>query len=151
MKPYLFLLVGAALLTAGAAQAQMRGHHGGMMIKAADADGDGAVAEDEFLDLLEENFEWMDRNGDQVLDAEDRSPVMRRMAEIREESGDEPRWKGRRDGLDANDDGAVSWEETRDRALERFAEIDADDNGSVSAGELEAARPERRHGRRGDR
>ncbi len=151
MKPYAFLLAGAALLTAGAAQAQMHGHHGGMMIKAADADSDGAVTEDEFLELLEENFEWMDRNGDDVIDIDDRSPVMQRLVEMREESGEESRWKGRRGGMDANEDGAVSWDETRDNALERFAEIDVDENGSVDAVELEAAKPERRHDRRGER
>lgn len=151
MKPYAFLLAGAALLTAGAAQAQMHGHHDGVMIKAADGDGDGAVTEDEFLDLLEENFEWMDRNGDDLINMDDRSPVMQRLADIREESGEEPRWKGRHGGMDANEDGAVSWEETREKALERFGEVDADDNGSVSAEELEAAKPERRHGRRGGR
>lgn len=151
MKSYAFLLAGAALLTAGAAQAQMHGHHGGMMIKAADADGDGAVTEDEFLDLLAESFEWMDRNGDDVIDMDDRSPVMQRLMEMREESGEEPRWKDRHHGMDANEDGAVSWDETREKALERFAEVDADDNGSVSAEELEAAKPERRHGRRGHR
>ena len=158
-KAILLGAVSAILLAAGAAQAAgPRGHHGhaggGIMLKAADANGDDAVTQEEAASLQQEMIAWMDRNGDQVLDDADQSPVMQRLKAMRADSedGDEPR-RQRDHEIDANDDGQVTWAEYSAHHQARFAEMDANDDGQVTMEEAKENMPDRRKRffKRGDR
>lgn len=159
MKKAIFLSAASAvLLAAGVAQAVgPRGHHGhaggGIMLKAADANGDEAVTQEEAVSLQQEMFAWMDRNGDQVLDDADQSPVMQRLKAMRADSedGDEPRRQRDRE-IDANDDGQVTWAEFSAHHQARFAEMDANSDGQVTMEEAKENMPDRRkrHMKRGD-
>jgi hypothetical protein len=168
------MLAGAA---AEAAQpgGGMRGHHGGgrgspgghhghamMMLRAADANGDNSITRAEVDSLQAEMFDWMDRNGDGYLDDADQSPVHARLREIRQQdraerggNGDGRGWgrRGGRDGgprhmrADADEDGRVSRAEFLDRETRMFGRLDADENGTITPEELDAA-AERRQDRR---
>ena len=166
------LMTGAA----AQAQGGFGGHHGGgrggpgdhgmMMLRAADANGDNSITRAEVEALQAEMFDWMDRNGDGFLDDADESPMRARMRAIRAEDraarasgGNGPRDGrgqggqggpgGRRGmmGADADQDGRISREEFLAREDRMFARLDADENGVVTPGELDAA-VERRQDRR---
>ena len=112
------------------------------MLRAADANGDRSIARAEFDALAAETFEWRDRNADGVLDIDDQSPAMRRLAALREADADGSdrrprRWAGR-DGADADDDGRITREEFDAREAEMFARLDADSDGVVTPAELDA-------------
>jgi len=173
---WIFAAATAAVLVAAPALAgNDRGHghgrHGGghqrgamalHMLHAADANGDRSVTRAEVADLQNEMFDWLDRNADGVLNAEDRSPMARRMAALRAEhhaddadaddAGDGERRgrrgrRGRHHGgwahLDQNDDDAVSREEFTSRQTQMFDELDADSDGVITPDEIDARMEER--------
>lgn len=177
------LLAGSAMMLAGtAAQAQPgRGHDGndrggpgrggmehGMMLRAADANGDGSITQAEVNALQAEMFAWMDRTGDGYLDEADQSPMRQRMRAMHEADPDRaegPEGEGRRehrrgggerrgpDGengmhrADADGDNRISRAEFLGMDHPRFAELDQDSDGVISPAELDAA-ADRRHGHR---
>lgn len=185
MKRLMIFTALAAITLSGTALAQ--GHHGGpagerehrghgraaqglMMLGAADLNGDNSVTRAELAQLQLQEFDFRDRNSDGFLDAEDRSPVRQRLAEMREEHREtledealeDRRHRGRRgEGrrpnprqrlaqLDANEDGRISREEFMSRPTEMFDRLDSDDNDTVTPNELDAAmeqRAERRQAR----
>ena len=166
MKPSLLLMSAAslALSLSAAAEAQREsrfpgrdGPGGGreamMMLRAADADGDNIVTRAEVDQLRRETFEWMDRNGDGVLTIADRSPVHQRMARIREEeNADRPRFprglrgiRGRRDPVDADGNGEVSYDEFMAHESPLFERLDANSDDRITPDELDAAVERRRN------
>jgi len=150
-----------------------RGHgragHALMMLGAADLNGDNSVTRSEMVQLQGQEFEFRDRNSDGFLDAQDRSPVRQRMAEMRQERGEalgdeasEMRRHRRHDAserqgrghrlqqLDANEDNRISREEFLNRPTALFDRLDTDGNDTVTPEELDAAiaqRAERRQAR----
>ena len=161
------MLAGAAAEAAGPGGRGHHGGRGGpgghghamMMLRAADANGDNTITQAEVDALQAEMFDWMDRNGDGYLDDADQSPVHARLRELRAQDraarggadGEGRRW-GRRGGrhggpgdgprhlrADADDDGRVSRAEFLDRETRMFDRLDADENGSVTPEELDAA------------
>jgi len=149
-RTIIFTVAGAVILAAGAAQASgldPRPAAGGLLLKAADANDDNIITEAELSALQEEMFAWRDRNGDQVLSLEDRSPIAQRLVAKREAMGGSD-WD--RAGLpdpDADGDGAVSWEEYQQHHSARFAEIDANGDGQLTLEEARDAAPDGRHRR----
>ncbi len=177
------LLAGSAMmLAATSAQAQPgRGHdrhgaggpgrgmeHGMMMLRAADANGDNSITRAEVDALQAEMFEWMDRTGDGYLDADDQSPMHRRMRAIHAAGSGQaegPEREGRHafrrgggerhgpggerglHGADADGDSRVSRAEFLGREHPGFAELDQDSDGVITPAELDAA-ADRRHGHR---
>ncbi|WP_375283845.1 hypothetical protein [Marinicauda pacifica] len=144
-----------------------RGHSGLTHLAMFDLNGDNTVTRDEIASLKGEEFEWRDRNSDGYLDAEDASPMHRRMMEMREVRREEMRddedgrrgrgHRGRRgerggwmDGQDADEDGRISRAEFVDGETRMFDRLDTDQDGSVTADELDAAM-ERREERHEDR
>lgn len=83
----------------------------GEYLQRMDADGDGRVAPEEYLQWLLYAFDRMDRNGDGVLEA-----------------AEQPGGRGK----------PISREEQRQVILARFARQDADGDGYLSARELMA-------------
>jgi len=143
------------------------GHRGGMamhLLHAADANDDRSVTRAEVDDLQNEMFDWLDRNADGVLNAEDRSPMARRMAAIHaarradaDDAGDgeHRRHMGRRGGrhngwahLDQNDDDTVTRDEFTSHATTMFGELDADSDGVITPDEIDAKMEERRRDHR---
>jgi len=121
----------ALLLASGLALAQARD---GAALEHADADHDGKVTRQEYINARAEQFARLDRNGDGVLDdadsrqggnATDRG--QRAAAAVR----------GR---IDANGDGKITKEEFTNAPTVLFDKFDADKNGELDAKELEAAR-----------
>lgn len=141
-----------------------RGHHGGgamrasMMLRAADANGDNTITRAEADQLRSETFDWMDRNGDGYLSAEDRSPAHQRLRARAEADGmDRERRRGRRgdrrdraEALDTDEDGRISRAEYMAVESPMFDRLDANSDGSITPDELDAAveaRQERRERR----
>lgn len=144
-----------------------RGHYGLTHLAMFDLNGDNTVTRDEIASLKIEEFEWRDRNSDGYLDEEDASPMQRRMmemrAERREQMGeDEGRRRGRGHrggrgerggwmaGQDTDEDGRISRAEFVEGETRMFDRLDTNEDGSVTAEELDAAM-ERREARREDR
>lgn len=130
------------------------GHHGRRMgarhamgmLRAADANADKSVTRAEVDALSAEMFAWLDRNSDGKLDLADRSPIERRLVELRKadfaEAGEDGGLRERRGGLkrmDADGDGAVSQAEFASRSAPIFDKLDTDKNAIISPAELDAA------------
>jgi len=148
------LMAGAAIAQPGP-QGPRPG--GAMLLKAADVNADNVVTRAEFEGLQRETFDWMDRNGDDILNVQDRSPVTQRLHAQRDGDGSDWGRLARRQGpaqaIDANDDRQISWTEFQAHSAERFEKVDANADGQITLEEAEAARPERRglRGRMGPR
>ena len=119
------------LFSSCAALAQSR--EGGAL-EFADANKDGKVTRQEYIDARAAQFARMDRNGDGVVDDADsreraeQSAMAKRMANA---------MRGR---IDANSDGKISKDEFVNAPTMLFDRFDADKNGELDARELEAAR-----------
>lgn len=124
-------IVTVLLVASGAALAQSRD---GAAIERADANKDGKVTRQEYLDARSAQFAWMDRNGDGVVDDADsrerasQSAMGKRMGAA---------MRGR---IDANNDGKISKEEFVNAPTTLFDRFDNDKNGELDARELEAAK-----------
>jgi Ca2+-binding EF-hand superfamily protein len=106
----------------------------GIAIEQADANQDGKVTRQEYVDARSAQFARMDRNGDGVVDEADsreradQSAVGKRVAAA---------MRGR---IDANSDGKISKDEFVSAPTTMFDRFDADKNSELDAKELEAAR-----------
>jgi hypothetical protein len=122
----------AAVLLCSSCVALAQGREG-PAIEQADANHDGKVTKQEYIDARTAQFSRMDRNGDGFIDnadsreGADQSERGRRAATVR----------GR---IDSNGDGKVSKEEFVNAPTMVFDKFDADKNGELDAKELEAAR-----------
>lgn len=99
------------------------------MLEGADADGDGAIARDEFLAARAAAFAKADRNSDGVIDETER----RERKEKAEAQGDRLRQR-----VDANADGKISKDEFVNSGAPLFDRADTDGNGSLDRKEVEA-------------
>ncbi len=119
------------LLSSCVALAQARE---GSAIEQADANQDGKVTRQEYIDARAAQFVRMDRNGDGVVDDADsreraeQSAMAKRMANAA---------RGR---IDSNSDGKISKEEFVNAPTMLFDRFDADKNQELDAKELEAAK-----------
>jgi Ca2+-binding EF-hand superfamily protein len=119
------------LVSSGIALAQSRE---GSAIELADANQDGKVTRQEYIDARAAQFARMDRNGDGVVDdtdsreRADQSFLGKRAAAA---------MRGR---IDTNSDGKISKDEFVNSPTVLFDRFDADKNGELDAKELEAAR-----------
>ena len=106
----------------------------GGAIEQADANKDGKVTRQEYIDARAAQFARMDRNGDGVVDdadareRADQSAVGKRVA------------AGMRSRIDTNSDGKISKDEFVNAPTMLFDRFDADKNSELDAKELEAAR-----------
>lgn len=177
MKNRIFMTAAAAtLLIAGAAQAQTAPRADGgpqrpggparalMMLGLADTNGDNAVTRAELEQFHGEMFDFRDSNEDGFLDREDASPARQRLAQMRAEGAAEAAaphrsraMRGARgarrmmEELDTDGDGRISRAEFVERRSPVFTRLDADENGTVTGAEIDAAleaRQERRATRR---
>jgi len=107
-----------------------------------DANGDGAVSAQEFEAAAMTRFQRMDANQDGVIDAAELAAIQKRMEERR--AGRPDAGKGPGGGalalMDADQDGRVTQAEALAVSKARFAKLDADNNGSLSAAEQPARR-----------
>jgi hypothetical protein len=119
------------LFTSCAALAQARD---GGALEFADANNDGKVTRQEYIDARAAQFARMDRNSDGVVDDADspqraeQSAMAKRMANAA---------RGR---IDTNDDGKITKDEFVNAPTMLFDRFDADKNSELDAKELEAAR-----------
>jgi hypothetical protein len=103
-------------------------------IEHADANKDGKVTRQEYIDARAAQFARMDRNGDGVVDdadsreRADQSAVGKRVA------------AAMRARIDTNSDGKISKDEFVNAPTMLFDRFDADKNSELDAKELEAAR-----------
>jgi Ca2+-binding EF-hand superfamily protein len=103
-------------------------------IEHADANKDGKVTRQEYIDARAAQFARMDRNGDGFVDdadsreRADQSAVGKRVA------------AAMRARIDTNSDGKISKDEFVNAPTMLFDRFDADKNGELDAKELEAAR-----------
>jgi Ca2+-binding EF-hand superfamily protein len=106
----------------------------GTAIERADANHDGKVTRQEYIDARTAQFARMDRNGDGVVDdadsreRADQSAVGKRLA------------AAMRSRIDANRDGKISKDEFVNAPTTMFDRFDADKSGELDAKELETAR-----------
>ena len=106
----------------------------GDALEHADANKDGRITRQEYIDARAAQFARMDRNGDGVVDETDsreradQSAVGKRVAAA---------MRGR---IDTNSDGKISKDEFVNAPTMLFDKFDADKNGELDAKELEAAR-----------
>jgi Ca2+-binding EF-hand superfamily protein len=105
----------------------------GDLLASADANQDGVVTKQEFLDARAAQFGRFDRNADGYIDDAD---VPERMRERRDARGG----GAMRKELDKDGDGKVSKEEFVTGPTTIFDRVDADHNGSLDKQELEAAK-----------
>jgi len=132
MKRILFAAAALALV-AGAANAQPAGQMGAR----ADADGDGKITLSEFRTARVTQMMKLDTNKDgKVSKAEFDARGKGRAAPEGKPKGDGSRMFGM---LDANNDGALDKAELGKMAEKRFARMDADGDGVLSAAEHQAA------------
>lgn len=136
----------AALALLGAGTAIAAGH-----MKNADADGDGFVSLDEMKAAhnarIEEHFSQADTNGDGLLSADERKAAGKaKRANMKEKRKHRKRMRRSPERivekLDVDGSGSVSLDEFQGRRhapdAESFSAADANGNGELDAGELEA-------------
>ena len=105
----------------------------GMVISDVDADADGRISRDEYVDYRDREFERFDRNGDGNLSPAD----FVRPSSYRAALGDLDNQVGR---ADRNGDGLLSREELHAAPTLIFDRADTSRNGYLSQSEIAAAR-----------
>ncbi len=106
----------------------------GAGIEHADANHDGKVTRQEYLDARAEQFSRLDRNGDGVIDDTDAPD------RANQPQGGKRMAAAMRGRIDTNGDGKITKEEFTNAPTMLFDRFDADKNGELDAKELEAAR-----------
>ena len=104
----------------------------GPALEQADADHDGKVTKQEYVDARAAQFSRMDRNGDGFIDDADS------LAGGNERG--QRAAKALRSRIDSNGDGKISKEEFVNAPTMLFDKFDANKDGVLDATELEAAR-----------
>ena len=104
----------------------------GPALEQADADHDGKVTKQEYVDARAAQFSRLDRNGDGFIDDAD-------SREGGNERGQRAA-KALRGRIDSNGDGKISKEEFVNAPTMLFDKFDANKDGVLDATELEAAR-----------
>jgi hypothetical protein len=112
---------------------------------AQDANGDGAVSAQEFEDAAKARFQRMDANHDGVIDADELAAIQKRMEARRADrpnagKGPESGGGGAWAAMDADHDGKVTQAEAMAASKARFAKLDIDGDGALSAAEQPARR-----------
>ena len=123
-------MTGAAAFAGQAAptdQAAPAGRGAGMMMR-ADTNGDGKISRAEFAAMSEQRFTRMDKNGDGAVTAD----------ELGDMAGRGP--GGGVMAADTDHDGKVSQAEFTAMATTRFARMDANSDGDITADEMPAPR-----------
>ncbi|MGE0626596.1 MAG: EF-hand domain-containing protein [Hyphomicrobiaceae bacterium] len=113
-----------------------------------DANRDGKVSKDEFLDPVKKRFARMDLNNDGKITDDDLSPMMRGRDVLKGEGGYMQRsgFRGRMHGLrrliaaDANKDGVITLDEVVASATQRFDRLDRSKDGAIDNSDFEAIR-----------
>ena len=133
-RPIAFILIGAAVLGAGASLAlAQEGHgHGMRMMHRVDLNGDGAITPAEASAVHAVRFLKLDTDADGVItEAEMLARMQKRIAE---------KVAKRFAMMDRNGDGRVERAEFEEGGTERFARQDTDGDGRVSREEFRAQR-----------
>jgi Ca2+-binding EF-hand superfamily protein len=123
-------MTGAVALAGQAAptdQAVPGGRGGGMMMR-ADTNGDGKISRAEYTAMSEQRFARMDKNSDGAITAD----------EVGDMAGRGP--GGGVMAADTDHDGKVSHAEFTAMATARFARMDANSDGDITADEMPAPR-----------
>ena len=123
-------MTGAAALAGQAApadQAAPGGRGAGMMMR-ADTNGDGKISRAEFAAISEQRFTRMDKNSDGAVTAD----------ELGDMAGRGP--GGGVMAADTDHDGKVSHAEFTAMSTARFARMDANSDGDITADEMPARR-----------
>jgi Ca2+-binding EF-hand superfamily protein len=106
----------------------------GMALENADANHDGKVSRQEYIDARAAQFSRLDRNGDGVVDDAD---SRERTDQSKRGERAAAAFRGR---IDADGDGKITRDEFVKAPTGLFDRFDADKNGELDAKELEAAR-----------
>lgn len=151
------LLVGTASTLAAPEERGNRADRLERMIERLDADQSGAISLEEFARRSNERFATEDANGDGTVTTEEREAAREAHAAQREEKKSKRKDKKGKRGeerlaqIDTNKDGAVSREEHDAFQQKRFADMDSDGDGQVTAAEFTENAKSKRGGSKGKR
>jgi Ca2+-binding EF-hand superfamily protein len=136
-------LAGLAMIVASAARAGETGSGRLMerLLQKMDTDGDGALSAAEGEAAAEKMFDWLDANGDGVLTKEEFTARKggKRLSAEQQQKLDAVRAK-RFAAMDKDGDGQVSAAEFFAAAQQRFTAADANGDGRVTQDELRSLR-----------
>lgn len=131
MRTAVFLAL--SVLAASTANAQMR-ERSGMALERADANHDGVVTREEFMNARAEQFASRDRNGDGFIDTSDLDKRAAGRARASQAMGAIVKQ------LDTSGDGKVAKSEFVDGGTKLFDRADADKSGTLDKQEIETAK-----------
>jgi Ca2+-binding EF-hand superfamily protein len=126
-------ILAISLLFASVANAQTR-ERAGMALDRADADGDGVVTREEFMNARAEQFASRDRNRDGFIDKNDMAKRGARRTRASQAMN------AIVDRFDSDNDGKVAKREFVDGGGQLFDRVDADQSGTLDKKEIEAAK-----------
>ncbi|MCH8489879.1 MAG: hypothetical protein LAT81_08125 [Oceanicaulis sp.] len=129
-----------------------RGARGAGMLGLAAGGPDEDLQRADFVEFLGAEFDFRDRNGDGVLNADDASPAQQARMERMRNSPRAQAWRERRGG-DASGPREITRDAFIENGLSMFDRVDANGDGVVTAEERRAAAEamrERMRERRGD-
>lgn len=141
------LIAALSVIAIAPALAQEGGPGGGGMarLKAADANGDGAITRAEMTAARAAMFQRLDTNNDGFITDAERQAAAAAMPD--RGKGKRPEGASQRGGgergmerLDTNNDGKISRAEFTSGPMPMFDRLDANKNGTIEASEIEAAR-----------